>query len=347
VISPAPLAPASTGTLSSAAADTSTATSGNSPVAASPTSEADDINGFLKSEAAALQPIASTRGFAGASRFASSALAAAQAGEQLAEQNLARLDADRLAAQQSIVARFGTLHMAPLSLKVEQFAAEGGYLPSHLFDVVHGMGLTLARVHEYGEGHEPNINQPDLLFYVPANPSKPALGGSFTDLIADGEYVLVGWGYYADYAPGATPQLEGLSAGTTVPENEWFIHEAGYHTIDGGFAAVAPENESWRGESAGAPPTPASARPHTLPIGAHGRVWDLHVFRSDLYTGENTPPTIGMLAPHEMDAFFPAQTLDLTSGFFYPENPQNPAQAQHSLYAPARDTRGVVAASRR
>lgn len=296
--------------------------------------EMGDVNGALKADATALDAITSGNGFAGVSRFGVTSSAPSAA--ELAAQNQARLDTDMLAAQESIVSRFGTVHIAPLSLKVKQFPEEGSFMPAHLFDVVGGMGFTLARVHEYGEGHAPNINEPDLLFYVPADPTKPALGGSFTDLIADGDYVLSGWGYYADYTPGATPVMIGLSAGTTVPENEWFIHEAGYHTIDGGFEAFAPQNESWRGELAGAPPTSATAKPHKMPIGAHGRVWDLHVFRSDLYTGEDSAPTLGILAPEAMSSFYPTETLNLNDGFFFPENPENQSQPPRLVNAPSR-----------
>lgn len=235
--------------------------------------------------------------------------------------NQQNLDADLLQAQTAIIERFGNLHISPLSPKVTQFPEAGGYLPSHLFDVVGGMGLTLARVHEYGDHHQPDLNQPDLLFYVPANPEKPALGGDFTDLIADGDYLLVGWGYYADYIPGEIPQISGLSEGTTIPESEWFIHESGWHTIDGGFEPTPPQGESWRGEAPGVPPTRATHKPDKMPVGAHGRVWDLHVFRSDLKGAETSAPVLSILAPQAMTPYFPKETLDLSAGFFYPENP--------------------------
>jgi len=235
------------------------------------------------------------------------------------------------AAQTEIVGRFGELHIGLTQMKPTYFDAEGGFVPSHLFATITGNGLTMARVHGADDAHTAakNVNEPDLLFYAPKNPTAKA---NYADTLPDGDYVLIGWGYYQDYTPGQKPEMAGMTAG------DWFVHERGVHTLDGGFLLQQPD-EAYLGEAA------AEALPikgadvyalgtagvmsrmvgsvlglndaATTAVGSHGRVWDSHVFRTDLITGTDSAPVVQMLAP---DGLLPEGTLTLPeASFFYPE----------------------------
>lgn len=239
-------------------------------------------------------------------------------------------DAEWLAIQDSIVARFGTLHINPLASlakmplgainpqAIAAFPEAGGYVPSHLYTITTGMGLTLAKLHDHhsAKNHTVNLLEPDLLMYAPINREKPTtlLGqGSFTDLIPETDYVLIGWGYYSDYIPGQPPQVEGVNP------KDWFVHERGYHLLDGGFDTVEVE-EPYRGALASNAPERSEIKPEKTAIGAHGRVWDLHVWRQDLVSGAGQAPVRSIAAPKELAKLLPEETLTLPEdGFFYPE----------------------------
>ncbi len=234
-------------------------------------------------------------------------------------------------AQAKIVAHFGELHIGITNMKKTYFDEAGGFVPSHLFATITGNGLTMARVHGGDESHAKNVNELDLLFYAPKNPDAQH---NYADTLPDGDYVLIGWGYYQDYTPGQKPEMVGLTA------NDWFVHERGVHTLDGGFLLQQPE-ETYLGEAA------AEALPirgtdvyalgtvgvmsrmlgsvlgvnnaATTAVGSHGRVWDSHVFRTDLITGTDSAPVVQMLAP---EGLLPEGTLTLPeASFFYPEEP--------------------------
>lgn len=177
-------------------------------------------------------------------------------------------------------------------------AYAAGFAPSHHYVTFAGMGMAVARVLRIEGGAfaemlpEPvSVNDPNMLFYGPTGGAARVgiwpldAPGSFTDPFADPPYRLIGWGYFVEYDPAARPALG------CVPAAEWFIHEAGWHTSDGGFIATTPP-----GEPAGLRGRDAIALPPVLPAPAttagpsgflsvgviwHRRYWDLHVWRND------------------------------------------------------------------
>jgi hypothetical protein len=101
---------------------------------------------------------------------------------------------------------------------------------------------------------------PPLLIYAPAASSAPADWLDFDG--PDDPYRLVGWGYFAPYAPGSSPPDR-----TCVSAGDWMVHEAGWHLKDGGMQLTAGAEAE--------PPRPAGLEVHMW----HPRVWDLHVWR--------------------------------------------------------------------
>ena len=69
---------------------------------------------------------------------------------------------------------------------------------------------------------------PPLLLYAPSETSAPAAWLDFDG--PDDPYRLVGWGYLAPYTPGSTPPQR-----TCIEPDEWLVHEAGWHLMDGGM----------------------------------------------------------------------------------------------------------------
>ena len=190
------------------------------------------------------------------------------------------------AAQETIIARYGQINDA----------RNAGFAPSHLYVTFAGMGMAVARVIRIQQGAFPemlpeatSVEDPNLLFYMPTGtPATVGLfnqPGSFSDAEADPPYRLIGWGYFVAFDPATRPTLG------CVPQPEWFVHEAGWHTWDGGFVATPPP-----GEPAGARGSAAISLPPLLPppftvvgpSGAlsggvvwHQRYWDIHVWRND------------------------------------------------------------------
>jgi hypothetical protein len=160
------------------------------------------------------------------------------------------------ADQAAVLSRFGGLSTTAQIL-------QSGYLPSHptvhdllpVNRVFKGMGVAFARAQDLAAAGNfepsglPQSGQPNLLLFLPS-----ATVAGRPDLSRpDATYSLIGWAYAVNLttAPGPFPPSVGC-----FPLHEWFFHEAGVHTLDGGFSLGV----------ASAPGVP------------HERLWDLHVW---------------------------------------------------------------------
>ncbi len=114
---------------------------------------------------------------------------------------------------------------------------------------------------------------PPLLLDAPSEASSPE---DWLDVDGeDGPYRLAGWGYFATYVPGSEPP-----ARRCIEPHEWFVHEAGWHTTDGGMIL-----------------TPGAEREPPRPTGVgvffwHPQTWDIH-----FWAGEDGVPTIAFDNP--------------------------------------------------
>jgi hypothetical protein len=109
---------------------------------------------------------------------------------------------------------------------------------------------------------------PPLLLYAPSETSAPADWLDFDG--PDDPYRLVGWGYLAPYAPSSTPPQR-----PCIEANEWLVHEAGWHLLDGGMHLTPGATTE--------PPRP----PGLKILMWHPRVWALHAWRG----GDGVPST--------------------------------------------------------
>ena len=169
-------------------------------------------------------------------------------------------------------------------------ARDAGYgLPAHLDAVIAGCGYTLARDHHIPHGYS-DLTEPLLLFYD----SSDSVRGR-----------LIGWAYPLDYEPCDWPSLPG------VPEEAWFVHEAGWHLSDGDMILTPPEEE-YAGQ------LDMDDEPESRPTGGlvwHGRTWDLHVWVNP--TGG--VPVMSIFEPFGYLRDSEVLTLD-DGAFFYPES---------------------------
>lgn len=105
------------------------------------------------------------------------------------------------------------------------------------------------------------------------------------------EYRLTGWAFAIPFEPGSEPPRIDC-----VAPAEWFVHEAGWHTMDGGMQ-LTPDA---RGE-------PPRSHARSEIYFWHPRVWDAHFWR-----GEDGVPTVVFDNPRDAghglqlprDAFF-------------------------------------------
>lgn len=234
------------------------------------------------------------------------ALYSAQIGETIATSAIRE-------AQSRIIEKYGEMSLSIDPLGVFKHGREGdGFIPSHAFAMIEGYGLAMARL-DGPHQTDPatgrvvkDLSEPDLLFYAPKDPSRPEKK----------EYILIGWGWFSDYEPGKPPLLEGVS------DQDWFLHESGWHTADGGFVATPP-NEDYPGQVAAPAPTRQDNPPGKMVLGAHARMWDFHFWRTDLITKTaSSLPVAQMEVPDKVDAsMLPKDMLKLDgSAFFYPDS---------------------------
>jgi hypothetical protein len=205
-----------------------------------------------------------------------------------------------LAAEQAhILERFGGL------TRIQDILA-AGYIPTHGAASIENVGVAFTRIVDVpvlmpgAPALPPKEGEPNLLMFAPASgatdtvtvcpvpaipdrpcpvdlvaatrPGSPAV----TDALwADEPYVLAGWGYTAriDSGAGAAFPLDQPPTLAFVTPQQWFVHEAGWHNLDGTFAID-------RGliDPPGAP-SHAKDGPPQLHAGApHGRFWDVHLW---------------------------------------------------------------------
>jgi hypothetical protein len=169
-----------------------------------------------------------------------------------------------------------------------------GYLPTHptvhdlapVNKVFKGMGVAFARAQDLAAAGNfvpsglPQSGQPNLLLFLPSATvaGRPDLSHPAAT------YALIGWAYAVNLttAPGPFPPNVGC-----FPLHEWFFHEAGVHTLDGGFSLGVAS-------ALGVP---------------HERLWDLHLWARSgsgipelailnvTGAGGATTPSVGFEAP--------------------------------------------------
>jgi len=191
-------------------------------------------------------------------------------------------DAALIADQASVLRDF------PISFNGQPSTPPPGFVsppsplvPTHGMTCLTGQGFGVAVV--VNKGRTPSLGRPMLLLYAPNRTT-----GDFTNLLPDMTYTLVGWAYATDFNPGSQPTLPG------IPWEAWFVHEAGFHLLNGNMTLVPPvESKS------GAAPQSERAVGHPNPlkreVAAHGRLWDLHIWRTTGGTpvlSINAPPDV-------------------------------------------------------
>lgn len=159
--------------------------------------------------------------------------------------------------------------------------------------VFRGMGVAFARAQDilaagnFVPSGTPQPGSPNLLLFLPS-----ATVDGRPDLDAPGAtYQLIGWAYAANL----TSFPDGPPSVGCFPLHEWFFHEEGIHTLDGGFSPGA-------GSALGAP---------------HARLWDLHVWADS----DSGIPELGIFnVTGAGGATTPASGYEAPAGsFFYPE----------------------------
>ncbi len=215
------------------------------------------------------------------------------------------------AEQRQILSRFGGL------TRVQDILA-AGYVPTHGATSIRDVGVAFTRIVDVPvllpgtPALPPRLGAPNLLMFapaagatdtvtvcpVPASPDRPCPvdlravtrpgSPTVTDALwADEPYVLVGWAYTArmDSGPGAAFPRDQPPTLDIIEPGQWFVHEAGWHNLDGTFAI----DRAFVRPLAG-PPHPHAGAPH-------GRFWDVH-----LWVGRSTGiPVVSMSSPTPID----------------------------------------------
>ena len=216
--------------------------------------------------------------------------------------------------QQRIVAAYGGPNGVVNAIRA------GYFIPLHLGAVVTGAGFALANWRDalaFGHaGHSAgaiDLNSPFFLLYAPTGrPGHLPDGreGTFDDIWPDPPYELIGWLYGTVYDPAKRPHLDG------IPDEAWFVHEAGWHMSDG-RQILMPPRENCLGEVTQDPPIPPGPTyvndegDTVFAIVGHGRAWDIHFWRNP---NIKQPPLIAMNEPFDR---LPRGTLDLPYGAFF------------------------------
>lgn len=186
--------------------------------------------------------------------------------------------------QQSVTDRFPRVVQSMDAALADEGSSLSGYFLGHGSVILAGMGLTLAQFED--------SSKPNLLFYWPTD-SSPSEWLDFDG--PDDPYRLVGWGYIPALYPlqSKPPMME------CVLENEWFVHEAGWHLLDGGMV-ITPQSRLEQ------PPIPSELEGKTMMW--HEAGWDVHLWiRDDV-------PAISLI-----DESLPAGGLHLAEeAFWYP-----------------------------
>lgn len=115
---------------------------------------------------------------------------------------------------------------------------------------------------------------PHVLLYAPSPATAPEEWLDFDG--PDAPYTLVGWAHVAPYGPRSRPP-----ALDCIAASEWFIHEAGWHLLDGDMLLTPG--------AAAEPPRPPRADNIYF---WHPRVWDIH-----FWVAEDGPPAVSFSNP--------------------------------------------------
>jgi hypothetical protein len=156
-----------------------------------------------------------------------------------------------------------------------------GFELSHGHVVLSGMGVTVVHI----RAAEP---MPQLLIYRPADSSSPDEWLDFDG--PDGPYTFVGWGYLPRFEDGGP-----VPSRHCIPEEEWFIHEAGWHLWDGNMQVTPGASDE--------PPRPTDDERIWY---WHPRSWDIR-----LWVEEGGIPRISI-----EDERAPAGGLEMPEGAF-------------------------------
>jgi len=200
-----------------------------------------------------------------------------------------------------------------------------GYpVPTHFMVSLRNMGFTMAKTEVATGANTVRFGPPDLAMYAPrrqraVNETRAEYFRRVTDILPDRPYRLAGWAYAQTQRDvRRRPSLR------CIPSKHWFVHEAGFHSDDGGFLPTPPRPERVRGETrvvvmedsvTAAALGTSPARPVWLP-----RIWDLHFWLDPrpecsaplscpvLIQIESPSPIVGLATPRS--TFFRSQTFE-------------------------------------
>lgn len=212
--------------------------------------------------------------------------------------------------------------------------------PTHSMVSVRDIGFTLGRVDLVLMQSAVRMGPPSLLFFRP-RPRRIAIPGVRTtvplesrrqylarlaDPFPDPPYSLVGWAYSEPQRDAKRRPRLGC-----VPSKHWFLHEAGYHLADGGFAPTPPlPPEAAPGAQRIFRPTdtplavvqpggpPYFSHPRPAPDPWHPRIWDLHMWLdpSPGCASGRCLPVLQIASPAAFDGIdFPANTFFVSETF--------------------------------
>ena len=170
--------------------------------------------------------------------------------------------------------------------------------PPHGFVSFIGMGETYVGPLNPVTPDPAVVGLPHLLFYAPLG-NEATAGGNLDVLVPAPPYQLIGWAHVATYVPDLPPSVGCL------PAESWFVHEAGFHLLNGGFAATPPVEAVLGAGVATAPDNPVAN------VFWHPRLWDFHVWP----VPGGTQPATGILNPSGQPAT--GQSF-LPGDFFFP-----------------------------
>src|SRR4051812_18941429 len=176
---------------------------------------------------------------------------------------------DALRAVQAQTFQVAPRHLDTLETGIQPGGPLAGWMLSHGDVVFAHSGAAVVG--------NPRANDPwpQLLEYAPSKSSSPSDWVDFEG--PDGPYRLIGWGYTIRYVPGSRPP----TLLRCIAENEWWIHDAGWHLRNGNMLATP--------DAATEPLRPK------LDVGFvvwHPQYWVLH-----FWAGEDGTPTVSFANP--------------------------------------------------
>lgn len=136
------------------------------------------------------------------------------------------------------------------------------------------------------------LGQPALILYKPRDPNPGESAEDHFKTVTNhskpaGPYELVGWAYGAPYDPTVRPVMG------CIPSSAWFLHEAGYHLIDGSMALYSVSEGVVGAATVGGMLPPPDAPPPGDALFWHPRIWDLHMWRAE----DGAPPRLAISRP--------------------------------------------------